>query len=105
MALTARSIEISFSVSRLRRTLRSMSIPLPLVPGFPGSRPRGPRIAEFHLYPAWSQVPIGDLAPLSIYFELHRVRSRRRDSALYCGQVPGGFRLAGGGGLSQRGRR
>ena len=49
MALMARSIEMSFSLSRLRRALKSMSIWLPLVPGRPGRARSGAAELDLHL--------------------------------------------------------
>src|SRR5215470_18930134 len=77
MALMASSIEMSFSLSRLRRTLRSMSIGPPPGPrvagrarrcGVPAAGPgRGP--SELHLYPAGAQLGVAELAVLAADFE------------------------------------
>ena len=63
MALMARSIEMSFSLSRLRRTLKSMSIWLPLVPRVVvvGGAPA----AELDLHLAGSQFLVAELALLA----------------------------------------
>src|SRR5215471_507639 len=73
MALMASSIEMSFSLSRLRRTLRSMSIGPPPGPriggrarrcGVPAAGPgRGP--SELHLHPAGAQLAVAELAVLA----------------------------------------
>src|SRR5438067_962402 len=90
MALMARSIEMSFSLSRLRRTLRSMSIRAPPVTG-----PRPPclrpaclrpaclrplflwllavsaraRFAKLHLYPARPQLGVGELTVAAVHLQ------------------------------------
>src|SRR5436309_1282426 len=73
MALMASSIEMSFSLSRLRRTLRSMSIGPPPCPrvggrarrcGVPAAGPgRGP--SELHLHQAGAQLGVAELAVLA----------------------------------------
>ena len=62
MALMARSIEMSFSLSRLRRTLRSMSIGLPLVPPRALALVRCAPTAELDLHLAGSQLLIAELS-------------------------------------------
>src|SRR6516164_7901707 len=74
MALMASSIEMSFSLSRLRRTLRSMSIAPPPCPRAGGRAGRSgvlaagpaPRRAEFHLNPAGAQVGETELTLLAV---------------------------------------
>src|SRR5215475_8190205 len=74
MALMASSIEMSFSLSRLRRTLRSMSIGPPPCPRVGGRARRGGVTAvglarkpsEFHLYLARAQFGVTELAALPV---------------------------------------
>src|SRR6516164_2344645 len=74
MALMASSIEMSFSLSRLRRTLRSMSIAPPPCPRAGGRAGRSgvlaagpaPRRAELHLHPARAQVGETELTLLAV---------------------------------------
>src|SRR5260370_648082 len=70
MALITRSIEMSFSLSRLRRTLRSMSTRLPHVVA-----------AEFHLNLPRSQFGEAEPALLTFDIENHTVAVRRHDAA------------------------
>src|SRR6202044_2175144 len=85
MALMARSIEMSFSLSRLRRTLKSMSIWLPLVPRLVV---RCAPAAELDLYLAGSQVLITKLQPLPAGLQDHPVRPGHDDPAQYRVRVP-----------------
>src|SRR5215469_8721961 len=74
MAFTASSIEMSFSLSRLRRTLRSMSIGPPPGPRAGGSAGLGGLMAaglgrgppELHLHPARAQLGVAELEVLAI---------------------------------------
>ena len=74
MALMARSIEMSFSLSRLRRTLKSMSIGLPLVPRLVVVG--GAAAAELDLYLARSQFLVAEFALLAADVQDHPVRPR-----------------------------
>src|SRR5581483_3791684 len=75
MALMARSIEMSFSLSRLRRTLRSMSIRAPPVTGALVRCVRltavsgRPRFAKLHLHPARSELSIGELTVAAVHVQ------------------------------------
>src|ERR1043166_9445729 len=74
MALIASSIEMSFSLSRLRRTLRSMSIGPPPCPRAGGRASRGGVLAaglrrgpsELHLHLARAQFRVTELAMLAV---------------------------------------
>src|SRR5262249_46339948 len=66
MALMASSIEMSFSLSRLRRTLRSMSIGPPPGPRAGGSAGLGRGPPELHLHPARAQLGVAELEVLAI---------------------------------------
>src|SRR5262245_21360554 len=99
MALMASSIEMSFSLSRLRRTLRSMSIGPPPCPWAGGrARPGGVRVAgigrgppELHLHPAWAQLGVAEVEVLAIDLQDDPVVAGRDDPALdRCGWPPGG---------------
>src|SRR5260370_1188141 len=70
MALITRSIEMSFSLSRLRRTLRSMSTRLPYVVA-----------AEFHLNLPRSEFGEAEPALLTFDIENHTVAVRRPAAA------------------------
>src|SRR5215813_9831009 len=109
MALMASSIEMSFSLSRLRRTLRSMSIGPPPRPRAGGrARPGGVRAAgigrgppELHLHPARPQLGVAELEVLAIDLQDDPVVTGRDDPALdRCGR-----RLGAGPGASEAGQR
>src|ERR1700722_10761318 len=86
MALMARSIEMSFSLSRLRRTLKSMSIWLPLVPRVVvvGGAPA----AELDLHLAGSKFLVAELALLAGDVQDHRIRPGVDNPALDGAGVP-----------------
>src|ERR1700730_4366952 len=82
MALMARSIEMSFSASRLRMALRSMSIGFlrPLVCAQVRTVvqvvvQRG----ELDLYPSRAELGVADLPALTVNVELHSVGVRPGD--------------------------
>src|SRR6266536_1924457 len=72
MALITSSIEMSFSLSRLRRALRSMSTRLPRIVA-----------AEFHLNSSWPEFGEAELALLTLDIENDAVLSRRGDPAVH----------------------
>src|SRR5499427_2488407 len=79
MALIARSIEMSFSLSRLRRTLRSMSIPAPPVPRLGAVKHRGglgspglARPAELDLHPPRAELVVIELDAVALDAQRHR---------------------------------
>src|SRR5580704_16065330 len=80
MALMASSIEMSFSLSRLRRTLKSMSIWLPLVRG-PGRHGWAGRAAELHLHLASAQIAVAEVVRLAVDVQGHPVRPGLEDAA------------------------
>src|SRR6266545_7849579 len=86
MALMASSIEMSFSLSRLRRTLKSMSISLPLVPRVVvvGGAPA----AELDLHLAGSQFLVAELALMAGDVQDHPARPRGNHPALDGARVP-----------------
>src|ERR1019366_9256839 len=90
MALMARSIEMSFSLSRLRRTLKSMSIGLPLVPWLVvvGGAPA----AELDLHLAGSQFVVAEFALLAGDVQDHSVHPGADHPALDRARVPGSTR-------------
>src|SRR5450755_242187 len=78
MALMARSIEMSFSASRLRRTLRSMSIGLLLIPALvravlAAGVTDGIQAGELDLYPARAEGFIAESQPLAVDVDQHPV--------------------------------
>src|SRR5271170_7928069 len=80
MALMARSIEMSFSASRLRRTLRSISIGPLLVRAVAGGRvQRG----ELDLYPPPAEFGVAELPALSVDVEPHSPGVRPGDASRY----------------------
>src|ERR1700722_11169291 len=85
MALMARSIEMYFSLSRLRRTLKSISIWLPLVPGLVV---RCAPAAELDLYLAGTQARLAKLQPLPADLQDHPIWPGHDDPALYRVRVP-----------------
>src|SRR5215475_2232827 len=109
MAFTASSIEMSFSLSRLRRTPRSMSIGPPRCPRA-GGRPRpggvlaagiGRGPPELHLHPARPQLGVAELEVLAIDLQDDPVVTGRDDPALDgCG-----LRLGAGTGAAEAGQR
>src|SRR5512140_955410 len=103
MALMASSIEMSFSLSRLRRALRSMSIGPPPGPRAGGSAAPGGLLAaglgrgppEFHLHPARAQLGVAELEVPAIDLQDDPVVTGRDDPSLD-GRCP---RLAAGAGV------
>src|SRR5512135_1161637 len=85
MALMARSIEMSFSLSRLRRTLKSMSIRLPLVPRIVAG---GAPAAELDLHLAGSQFLVAELALMAGDVQDHPARPCGNHPALDGARVP-----------------
>src|SRR5215471_16559991 len=94
MALIARSIEMSFSLSRPRRTLRSMSILAPPVPrpgavkhraglGAPGLA--GP--AELDLHPPRPELVVVELDAVALDVQRHRRVTGQENPAVY-GRLP-----------------
>ena len=76
MALMARSIEMSFSASRLRRALRSMSIGFLLVCAqVRAVVQRG----ELDLYPSRAELGVAELPALTVNVEPHPVGVRPGD--------------------------
>src|SRR5215510_7122425 len=89
MAFTASSIEMSFSLSRLRRTPRSMSIGPPPGPRAGGAGRGGVLAAglgrgppELHLHPARPQLGVAELEVLAIDLQDDPVVTGRDDPAL-----------------------
>src|SRR5580658_1559252 len=99
MALSARSIAMSFSLSRLRRTLRSMSIlpPVPSVgaikPG-PGLRCRGAGPAELDLHLARAEFVVVELDVVTVDVQCHRGAAGHENPALDGRRPPRRFRPA-----------
>src|SRR6266699_3500291 len=102
MALIARSIDMSFSLSRPRRTLRSMSIPAPLVPrpdavkygadlGAPGIAGPG----ELDLYPPRAEFVVVELDAVTLDVQRHRGVAGQEKPAVYGRRPPRGSRSAG----------
>src|SRR6266702_4683960 len=102
MALIAISIEMSFSLSRLRRTLRSMSIRAPPVPG-PGPGCRRPAVStgvfpwprELHLHPARAKFGVGKAAVLAIDIQRDAVVISHDHTAAEGRRWRGSIRLGG----------
>src|ERR1700684_2494341 len=84
MAFIARSIEMSFSASRLRRTLRSMSIVPLLVRAVAVVKP-----GELDLYPPGADLRISVFAALAVDIQSHPARVGLGDTPCH-GQRPGG---------------
>src|SRR5215813_535893 len=90
MALMASSIEMSFSLSRLRRTLRSMSIGPPPGPRAGGSAGPcgvlaagiGRRPPELHLHLARAQLGVAELEVLAVDLQDDPVVTGRDDPSL-----------------------
>src|SRR5215467_851863 len=90
MAFTASSIEMSFSLSRLRRTLRSMSIGPPPGPRAGGGAGRcgvlsagiGRGPPELHLHPARAQLGVAELKVLAIDLQDDPAVAGRDDPSL-----------------------
>src|SRR5580700_11746389 len=83
MAFIARSIEMSFSASRLFRTLRSMSIVPLLVRAVAVVKP-----GELDLYPPGADLRVSVFAAFPVDVQSHAARVRLGDTARY-GQRPG----------------
>src|SRR5262245_34889972 len=109
MAFTASSIEMSFSASRLRRTLRSMSIGPPPGPRAAGGAGWGGVLAagigrgppELHLHPARAQLGVAELEVLAVDLQDDPVVTGRDDLSLD-GRRP---RLGPGTGVAGAGQR
>src|SRR5262249_60755261 len=107
MALTASSIEMSFSASRLRRTLRSMSIGPPPGPRAGGGAGPGGVLAaglgrgppELHLHPARAQLGVAELEVLAVDLQDDPVVTGRDDPSLEvsCLRLAAGTRVDGDG--------
>src|SRR5207344_314456 len=101
--------EMSFSLSRLRRTLRSMSIGPPPGPWADGGAGPGGLLAaglgrgppELHLHPARAQLGVAELEVLAIDLQDDPVVTGRDDPSLD-GRC---LRLAAGAGVAGAGRR
>src|SRR5579871_4238659 len=100
MALMAWSSEMSFSLSRLRKTLRSMSIA--------GRSKLRLRVPELHLDGASPQRGVAEAAVVTSDVQRHLVRVGRDDAAGYGAGFPGGhlhqapYRAAPVPGIGQR---
>src|SRR5262245_42365451 len=100
MALMASSIEMSFSLSRLRRTLRSMSIGPPPLPRVGGRAPPGAVAAsglartpaEFHLRLPRALFAITALAVLAVELQGAPVRAGGAHPPLGVPTLPRGMR-------------
>src|SRR5215468_2011087 len=96
MALIARSIEMSFSLSRLRRTLRSMSILAAPVPRLSAIKHRtGPGVgpAELDLHPPRAELHVVELDAVTLDVQRHRCVAGRENPATD-GRRPARSRLA-----------
>src|SRR5215471_8853690 len=111
MALIARSIEMSFSLSRPRRTLRSMSILAPPVPGTgavkhgagPGaSGLAGP--AELDLHPPRAEFVVVELDAVALDVDRHGCVTGQENPAAYGRRPPRRSRPAGTGFVRHRER-
>src|SRR5215831_16785325 len=102
MALIARSIEMSFSLSRPRRTLRSMSILAPPVPG-PGAVKHGtgpgpPGLAgpaELDLHPPRAEFVVVKLDAVALDVQRHGRVTGLENPAVYHRRPPRRSRSAG----------
>src|SRR5215471_13107173 len=111
MALIARSIEMSFSLSRPRRTLRSMSILAPPVP-CPGAVTHGARLgvpslarpAELDLHPPRAEFVVVELDAIPLDVQRHRRVAGQEDPAVYSRRPPRRSRPAGLGSVRHRER-
>src|SRR5690242_9286157 len=112
MALIARSIEMSFSLSRPRRTLRSMSILAPPVPG-PGAVKHGAGLgapglagpAELDLHPPWAEFVVVELDAVALDVQRHRRVAGQENPAAYGRRAPRRPRSGGTGSVRRRERR
>src|SRR5215472_13634548 len=87
MALIARSIEMSFSLSKPRRTLRSMSILAPPVPG----------PAELDLHPPRPEFVVVELNAVAFDVQRHGRVAGQENPAVYGRRPPRRSRPAGSG--------
>src|SRR5690242_11935261 len=88
MALITRSIEMSFSASRLRRTVTSMSIGSLLVRFL-----RVREAAELYLYPSWSQVAVTQGALRAVDLQRDALVVSAEHASGQRGRIGGGARL------------
>src|SRR5262249_27747483 len=106
MALIARSIEMSFSLSRPRRTLRSMSILTSPVPRLGtvkhGAGLAGP--AELDLHPARAEFVVVELDAVTLDIQRHRRVTGQENPAVYGRRPPRCSRSAGIGAVRDRER-